>query len=73
MSEGHQSPPPERSTGKQLHDVPASGVGTDDASHKEDVNKAALEKLTSNPRGPMEDEVERKFDKHEHAKPGGST
>ncbi|KAK4032662.1 hypothetical protein C8A01DRAFT_40893 [Parachaetomium inaequale] len=58
-----QSPPPERSTGKQMHDVPASGKGTDNASHKEDINKEALEHLTSNPRGPMEDEVERKFEK----------
>ncbi|KAL2175026.1 uncharacterized protein P884DRAFT_248593 [Thermothelomyces heterothallicus CBS 202.75] len=72
MPERGQSPPPERSTGKQLHDVPASGKGTDDASHKEDVNKVALEHLTSNPRGPMEDELERKFDKHEHAKPSAS-
>ena len=77
-----QSPPPERSTGKQMHDVPASGKGTDNASHKEDINKKALEvgpclmprrgllqtansrqHLTSNPRGPMEDEVDRKFEK----------
>ncbi|KAL2162261.1 hypothetical protein VTH06DRAFT_7174 [Thermothelomyces fergusii] len=72
MSEGGQSPPPERSTGKQLHDVPASGKGIDDASHKKDVNKEALERLTSNPRGPMEDEVERKFDKPERTKPGSS-
>lgn len=38
-----QSPPPERSTGKQMHDAPASGKGTDDASHKQDINKEALE------------------------------
>ncbi|AEO64370.1 uncharacterized protein THITE_2142287 [Thermothielavioides terrestris NRRL 8126] len=63
MPERGQSPPPERSSGKQMHDVPASGKGTDDASHKEDINKEALEHLTSNPRGPMEDEVERKFAK----------
>ena len=46
-----QSPPPERSTGKQMHDVPASGTGTDDASHKEDINKAAIE-ASSRPRMP---------------------
>ncbi|KAK4151534.1 hypothetical protein C8A00DRAFT_17067 [Chaetomidium leptoderma] len=63
MAERGQSPPPERSSGKQMHDPPASGKGTDDASNKEDVNKAALEHLTSNPKGPMEDEVERKFEK----------
>ncbi|GAB1316023.1 hypothetical protein MFIFM68171_06233 [Madurella fahalii] len=58
-----QSPPPERSTGKQMHDAPASGRGTDNASHKEDINKEALEHLTSNPKGPMEDEVTKKFAK----------
>lgn len=43
MPERGQSPPPERSTGKQMHEAPASGKGTDDASRKEDANKAALE------------------------------
>ncbi|KAL2134007.1 hypothetical protein VTI74DRAFT_1260 [Chaetomium olivicolor] len=63
MTERGQSPPPERSTGKQMHDPPASGHGTDNAIHKQDINKEALEHLTSNPKGPMEDEVERKFAK----------
>ncbi|KAK4145557.1 uncharacterized protein C8A04DRAFT_26555 [Dichotomopilus funicola] len=63
MPEGGQSPPPERSTGKQMHDVPGTGKGTDDASHKEEANKEALKNLTSNPRGPLEDEVDRKFAK----------
>ncbi|KXX73598.1 hypothetical protein MMYC01_209243 [Madurella mycetomatis] len=62
-----QSPPPERSTGKQMHDAPASGKGTDNASHKQDINKEALEHLTSNPKGPMEDEVTKKFAKTTHA------
>lgn len=80
-AERGQSPPPERSSGKQMHDAPASGKGTDDASNKEDKNKNALEvsislldwtlvtaancrqSLASNPRGPMEDEVEKKFAK----------
>ncbi|KAK3292473.1 uncharacterized protein B0H64DRAFT_477603 [Chaetomium fimeti] len=66
MPERGQSPPPERSTGKQMHDAPASGKGTDDATNKEDVNKKALEHLTSNPKGPMEDEVEKKFEKGFH-------
>jgi hypothetical protein len=26
-----------------MHDVPASGTGTDDASHKKDTNKDSLE------------------------------
>ena len=38
-----QSPPPERSSGKQMHDVPGSGKGIDDASNKKDINKEALE------------------------------
>lgn len=42
MPEGGQSPPPERSTGKQMHDVPGTGKGTDDASHKEEANQEAL-------------------------------
>ncbi|KAK4238478.1 hypothetical protein C8A03DRAFT_15075 [Achaetomium macrosporum] len=62
-AEPGQSPPPERSSGKQMHDVPASGTGTDDASKKKDANKDALEHLTSNPRGPLENEVDRKFEK----------
>ncbi|KAK3303221.1 uncharacterized protein B0T15DRAFT_539562 [Chaetomium strumarium] len=62
-AERGQSPPPSRSSGKQMHDVPASGTGTDDASHKKDANKDALEKLSSNPRGPLEDEVDKKFEK----------
>jgi hypothetical protein len=46
-----------------MHDVPASGTGTDDASHKKDTNKDSLETLSSNPRGPLEDEVDKKFEK----------
>lgn len=42
-SEGRQSPPPERQTGAQLNDPPASGKGTDDATNKEQVNKEQLE------------------------------
>ncbi|KAK1759776.1 hypothetical protein QBC47DRAFT_410510 [Echria macrotheca] len=59
-----QSPPPERSSGKQMHDTPASGQGTDDASHKEETNKSGLENLTSNPKGPLDDEVTKKFAKN---------
>ncbi|KAK4458066.1 hypothetical protein QBC42DRAFT_277611 [Cladorrhinum samala] len=58
-----QSPPPEQQTGKQLHDPPASGKGIDDATNKEDVNKKALENLSSNPKGPLDDEVTKKFAK----------
>lgn len=43
MPEGRQSPDPERQTGAQLQDPPASGKGTDDASNKEQTNKESLD------------------------------
>ncbi|KAH0422963.1 hypothetical protein CcaCcLH18_12478 [Colletotrichum camelliae] len=64
-SEGRQSPPPERQTGAQLQDPPASGKGTDDATNKEQVNKEQLENLSSNPKGPLDDAVKEKFAKTE--------
>ena len=42
-SESHQGPPPERQTGPQMHDPPASGKGTDDSSGKEKTNQTALD------------------------------
>ncbi|KAL2266036.1 hypothetical protein VTJ83DRAFT_5388 [Remersonia thermophila] len=58
---GGQSPKPENQTGKQLHDPPGSGRGLDDASQLDEINKKYIKQLESNPRGPLEDEVERKF------------
>ncbi|KAK4443606.1 hypothetical protein QBC34DRAFT_416873 [Podospora aff. communis PSN243] len=58
-----QSPPPERSSGKQMHDPPASGHGTDDASNKEETNKRGLENLESNPKWPLEEIEAKKFAK----------
>ncbi|KAK3381683.1 hypothetical protein B0H63DRAFT_524376 [Podospora didyma] len=58
-----ESPPPERVADKQMHATPASGKGTDDASNKEQTNKDALSKLTSNPKGPLDDIVTQKFAK----------
>ncbi len=43
MSEPGQSPPPERQSGKQLHDPPGSGKGIDDASHQLELNKECIE------------------------------
>lgn len=40
---GAESPDPETLSGKQIHDTPGSGVGTDDATNKEQTNKAGLE------------------------------
>ncbi|KAK4195756.1 hypothetical protein QBC40DRAFT_288588 [Triangularia verruculosa] len=59
-----QSPPPEEQSGRQLNDPPASGKGTDDATNKEQTNKTGLENLSSNPKGPMDDEVTKKFAKN---------
>ncbi|KAK3316449.1 hypothetical protein B0H66DRAFT_561336 [Apodospora peruviana] len=59
-----QSPPPERQSGKQLSDTPGTGQGTDDASNKEQSNKSALDSLTSNPKGPLDDAVTEKFAKN---------
>ncbi|TDZ16874.1 hypothetical protein C8034_v004028 [Colletotrichum sidae] len=63
MPEGRQSPSPERQTGAQLQDPPASGKGTDDATNKEETNKKALENLESNPKGPLDDALKEKFSK----------
>jgi len=60
---GGESPPPETQTGAQLHDAPASGHGVNDPKNKEQTNKADIESLTSNPKGPMDDALEEKFSK----------
>ncbi|KAL7951593.1 hypothetical protein V8C42DRAFT_304573 [Trichoderma barbatum] len=64
MPEGHQSPPPERQTGAQLQDPPASGKGPDinKTSSMKDP-KSQLDCLTSNPKGPLDDALEKKFSK----------
>jgi hypothetical protein len=63
MPEGRESPPPERQTGAQLHDPPASGQGVDDATNKEQTNKEQLKNLESNPIGPMDPYLKEKFAK----------
>lgn len=62
-TEGRQSPPPEQQSGAQLKDAPANGQGTDDASKKEETNKSALDSLSSNPKGALDDAVKEKFSK----------
>ncbi|KAI1399990.1 hypothetical protein F4819DRAFT_462983 [Hypoxylon fuscum] len=62
-NEGRQSPPPERQTGAQLTDAPASGHGTDEAPNKKESMQDQLKNLSSNPKGPLEDAVEDKFTK----------
>ncbi|KAI1503439.1 hypothetical protein F5X99DRAFT_104728 [Biscogniauxia marginata] len=61
--QGAESPPPETQTGAQLHDVPASGKGTDEAPGKKESMQDQLKNLTSNPEGPMEHALEDKFSK----------
>ncbi|KAK1975644.1 hypothetical protein LZ30DRAFT_753987 [Colletotrichum cereale] len=63
MPEGRQSPSPERQSGAQQQDPPASGTGTDDASNKDATNKESLQNLSSNPKGPMDDNLKEKFAK----------
>ncbi|KAI5866059.1 hypothetical protein GGS23DRAFT_594212 [Durotheca rogersii] len=62
-NEGRQSPPPERQSGPQLKDVPASGQGTDEAPNKKEKLQNQLNNLSSNPKGPLEDAVKEKFTK----------
>ncbi|KAK4217203.1 hypothetical protein QBC37DRAFT_415115 [Rhypophila decipiens] len=65
-----QSPPPERQSGKQLHEVPGSGEGTNEEASKisqeqqKETKKTGLENLTSNPKGVLDDEVTKKFAKN---------
>ncbi|GKT49545.1 uncharacterized protein ColSpa_09726 [Colletotrichum spaethianum] len=63
MPEGRQSPAPENQTGAQQQDPPASGTGTDDASNKDAANQESLKSLSSNPKGPMDENLKEKFAK----------
>ncbi|OAA74095.1 hypothetical protein ISF_00996 [Cordyceps fumosorosea ARSEF 2679] len=65
MPEGRESPSPQRQTGAQLHDPPGHGVHSENKTSEqvEEASKSELENLSSNPRGPLEDAVERKFSK----------
>ncbi|CAM1502306.1 Fc.00g042900.m01.CDS01 [Cosmosporella sp. VM-42] len=65
MPEGRESPSPERQSGRQIHETPGSGQGTDNAENKEQINKDQLESLKSNPKDVMEDELKQKFAKSE--------
>ncbi|KAK0628736.1 hypothetical protein B0T17DRAFT_614613 [Bombardia bombarda] len=58
-----ESPPPEEQSGKQLNDTPGTGKGIDDSTNKKENNQSVLDNLTSNPKGPLEDEVTKKFAK----------
>lgn len=42
---GGESPPPETQSGRQLHDAPASGQGTDKMDNKEQTNDDQLKVL----------------------------
>ncbi|CAN8098400.1 unnamed protein product [Discula destructiva] len=59
---GRQSPPPEDSSHAQVGQ-PAGGQGTDKSDNKEGTNKSDLDALSSNPKGPLEDEAKAKVSK----------
>jgi hypothetical protein len=42
-NEGRQSPDPESQSGRQIHEAPGSGQGTDKVDNKEQTNKDQLE------------------------------
>lgn len=65
MEAGRQSPPPDRQSGAQQQDPPASGHALEKGKDEKDA-KAQLDKLASNPKGPMDDALESKFSKTEH-------
>ncbi|PHH78233.1 hypothetical protein CDD80_7187 [Ophiocordyceps camponoti-rufipedis] len=58
-----ESPPPERQSGPQLHEPPASGKGISSSDDKNDKGSAQLQGLSSNPKGPLDDAVQEKFAK----------
>ncbi|KAG5915242.1 hypothetical protein E4U53_004513 [Claviceps sorghi] len=62
-----ESPPPERQSGKQLHETPAGGdgFGTSQTGNKGQENESNLKGLESNPKGPLDDELKNKFAKGE--------
>ena len=59
-NQGRQSPDPERQTGAQQRDPPASG---DSGAKTSTDNKATLDKLQSNPTHVLENEAEKKTSK----------
>ncbi|VUC37857.1 unnamed protein product [Clonostachys rosea] len=67
MPEGRQSPPPERQSGQQVgsqtKNAPESDPKSKDWSAKEKQLHDEIDKLESNPKGPMEDALESKFSK----------
>ncbi|KAK2590868.1 hypothetical protein QQS21_011442 [Conoideocrella luteorostrata] len=60
-----ESPPPERQSGKQLHDTPAEGFGTTKVGNKREEVESEVKGLGSNPEGPLDNELKNKFSKGE--------
>ncbi|KAG5972851.1 hypothetical protein E4U55_000714 [Claviceps digitariae] len=62
-----ESPPPERQSGKQLHETPAGGhgFGTSQTGDKDQKNESDIKGLESNPKGALEEELKNKFAKGE--------
>ncbi|KAL1888033.1 hypothetical protein Sste5346_009830 [Sporothrix stenoceras] len=67
MPEGRESPSPERQSGKQMHDATGTGAAKSKGEAKQDLKEQSgpkgTEGLTSNPKGVLDDEVEKKFAK----------
>ncbi|KAH7374627.1 hypothetical protein B0T11DRAFT_268903 [Plectosphaerella cucumerina] len=63
MPEGRESPKPEDQSDRQVGQT-SHGQGTDDASNKGKVNEEQLKNLSSNPKGPLEDEAKAKLAKN---------
>ncbi|KAK3897699.1 hypothetical protein C8A05DRAFT_38728 [Staphylotrichum tortipilum] len=63
MPQPVQLPAGQPSTGKSMHDTAESEKEAHEQAwaRQAEHNRETIEHLTSNPRGPMEDEVEKKF------------
>ena len=65
--QGRQSPEPERQTGGQLHEPPASNPNEQGAApsldHAKDASEQQKANLPSNPTGPLEKAAEEKTSK----------
>jgi len=66
QEQGRQSPDPETQTGAQQQDPPSNAKGVNDSENPEsnkETSKKELEGFSSNPKGPLDDEVTKKFSK----------
>ncbi|EME88495.1 uncharacterized protein MYCFIDRAFT_47289 [Pseudocercospora fijiensis CIRAD86] len=62
-NQGRQSPDPERQTGAQQQSPPAEKPNQAPGHKEAKDSKAQLEGLSSNPKGPLDDEAKAKLSK----------